>query len=119
MYAPARSLAYKSAEFTKHMDVKFAERMNAVSFTVSIFGGKNATGIEATSTLGDINSDGLLRRYMEMFTEFKVEACQVKVIFNHTGNFDMRPMTICSAYSPNYLIHPMLEYEKLNAMETV
>lgn len=101
------------------MDVKFQEKLLATSFTVSIFGGKNATGIEGTSTIADISSDDLLRRYMEMYTEFKVESLTAKIIFNHTGNFDMRPMTICSAYSPNYLIHPMIEYTKLNAMTTV
>ena len=99
--------------------MKFAERATGVSYTISIFGGKNATGPLLTSTLGDVNSDGILRRYMEMYTEFRVQKLKHTVIFNHTGNFDMRPMTIASAYSPNYIIHPTLEYEKINAMTTV
>lgn len=99
--------------------MKFSEKATGVAYTVSIFSGKNATGMESTSTIGDINSDDVLRRYMEMYTEFRVQNFKHQVIFNHTGNFDMRPMTIASAYSPNYIIHPRLEYEKLNAMTTV
>lgn len=105
--------------FLKHQDIKFSEKATGTAFTVSLIGGKNATGIVGTSTIGDINSDDILRRYMEMFTEFKIVGCKIKVIFNHTGSFDIRPMTITSAYSPNYIIHPRLEYEKLNAMDTV
>jgi len=56
---------------------------------------------------------------MDMFTEFKVIAAKHQFIFNHTGNFDIRPMTITTAYSPNALIHPMIDYTKINAMNTV
>ena len=117
-YNPARNLGIV-ASFVKHQDVKFAEKATGVAYTVSIIGGKNVTGAADTSTIGDINSDNLLRRYMEMYTEFKITRFNHKVIFNHTGNFDMRPMTITSAYSPNAIIHPRLEYEKMNAMSTV
>lgn len=54
-----------------------------------------------------------------MFTEFKVIAVKHQFIFNHTGAFDIRPMTITSAYSPNAIIHPMIDYDKINAMNTV
>lgn len=41
------------------------------------------------------------------------------MVFNHTGNFDIRPMSLCTAYSDNTIIHPALTFEKLNAMDTV
>lgn len=40
------------------------ERVDTLSFTVSLFGAKNATGIGGTTTIGDVNSDDALRRNM-------------------------------------------------------
>lgn len=56
---------------------------------------------------------------MQNYSEFKVMNCSVKVIFNNTGDFSIRPMTITSAYSDNIIIHPKIEYDKLNALDTV
>lgn len=47
--------------FTKHQDLMFDDKVSSVGFTVSVFGGKNATGPAGTSTIGDVNSDDVLR----------------------------------------------------------
>ena len=101
------------------MELRAAERATDVAFTVSLFGGKNATGRISTATLGDVNSDGILMQYMNSYTEFKVVATKVQVIFNNTGNFDIRPIECITCYSPNLIIHPSIEHDKINAMNTV
>lgn len=94
------------------------DKVASTSGTVSIFAGKNASFPDGTSTIGDLNSDDVLRNYMRLYTHFKVTGCQVKLIFNHTGNFDIRPIAVSTCYSDNTIIHPNLDFEKLNAMDT-
>lgn len=49
-----------------------ADKGVLASYTISCFGGKNVTGQLGTVTIADVSSDDIMRRYMEMFTEFKV-----------------------------------------------
>lgn len=63
--------------FTKHQDLFLDEKVSSTGFTVSIFGSKNATGPDGTSTIGDVNSDDVLKQYMKTFTHFKVTGCLV------------------------------------------
>lgn len=53
------------------------DKVSSVGFTVSLFGSKNVTGPDGTSTIGDVNSDDVLRQYMRTFTHFKVTGCLV------------------------------------------
>lgn len=41
------------------------------------------------------------------------------MIFNHTGNFDIRPIAMSTAYSDNVIIHPLIDFTKINAMDSV
>lgn len=59
------------------MEVKANERATDVSFTVSLFGGKNSFATNGTSTIGDVNSDGILMQYMNSYSEFKIKATKV------------------------------------------
>lgn len=63
--------------FTKHQDLFLDEKVSSTGFTVSIFGSKNLSAPVGTSTIGDVNSDDVLRNYMKTFTHFKVTGCLV------------------------------------------
>jgi hypothetical protein len=53
------------------------EKVGTVGLTVSIFGSKNLSAPAGTSTIGDVNSDDVLRQYMKTFTHFKVTGCLI------------------------------------------
>ncbi len=76
--------------------------------TISLIGGRNATGPVDTTTLFDVNQDNQLSADMRLYQFFRIRGVAVKMFFPMPTDVASSPVQWTCAYSANEIMLPAI-----------
>ena len=105
-------------KYTKTFVMDVADQAEAISYTLSLIGGRNLQTPTGTITLFDCNQDNQLRTDMGLYQFFRIRGVASKMFFPMPTDLTNSPAQWTNAYSMSDILAPILPTDRVQTMAT-